>query len=133
MIEFIRIFESYYLYEVEIMKTKLASRGIESYIKNEFINNVALMPVNQFYILYVKSKILNWRKVLLMKMIPSTNKFFNHSSVDILLALFQLPTSNSQLPSSIIHLPTPHFHLPTSNIFSLSLRSEILKHIPNEY
>lgn len=56
MLEFVRIFESYYLYEVEIMKTKLASRGIESYIKNEFINNVALMPVNQFYILYVKSE-----------------------------------------------------------------------------
>jgi len=56
MLEFVRIFESYYLYEVEIMKTKLASRGIESYVKNEFINNVALMPVNQFYILYVKSE-----------------------------------------------------------------------------
>ena len=55
-IEFIRVFESYYLYEVEIMKTKLASRGIESYLKNEFINNVALMPVNQFYILYVKQE-----------------------------------------------------------------------------
>ncbi len=56
MLEFVPIFESYYLYEVEIMKTKLASRGIESYVKNEFINNVALMPVNQFYILYVKSE-----------------------------------------------------------------------------
>lgn len=53
MPNFIRIFESYYLFEVEIMKSKLASRGIESYIKNEFTNNVALMPVNQFYILYV--------------------------------------------------------------------------------
>ena len=53
MSDFIRIFESYYLFEVEIMKSKLASRGIESFIKNEFINNVALMPVNQFYILYV--------------------------------------------------------------------------------
>lgn len=55
-IEFIRIFESYYLFEVEIMKSKLASRGIESYIKNNFINNVVLMPVNQFYILYVNQK-----------------------------------------------------------------------------
>lgn len=56
MIQFTRIFESYFLYEVEIRKAKLASEGIESYIKNEFINNVALMPVNQFYILYVNAE-----------------------------------------------------------------------------
>ena len=56
MINFTRIFESYYLYEVEIRKARLASEGIESYIKNEFINNVALMPVNQFYILYVNTE-----------------------------------------------------------------------------
>lgn len=56
MINFTRIFESYYLYEVEIRKARLASEGIESYIKNEFINNVALMPVNQFYILYVNAE-----------------------------------------------------------------------------
>ncbi len=53
MEDFVRIFESYYLFEVEIRRAKLADSGIDSYIKNEFINNVALMPVNQFYILYV--------------------------------------------------------------------------------
>lgn len=56
MADFIRVFESYYLYEVEIIHSKLASRGIESYVKNNFTNNVTLMPVNQFYILYVNDK-----------------------------------------------------------------------------
>ncbi|MDY3318466.1 DUF2007 domain-containing protein [Riemerella anatipestifer] len=49
----IKIFESGFLYEVEIMKSKLSSEGIESYIKNEYVNNVAVMPVNQNYILVV--------------------------------------------------------------------------------
>lgn len=53
MVEFVRVYESYYLYQVEIVKSKLASENIESYIKNEFLNNIVLMPVNQFYILYV--------------------------------------------------------------------------------
>ncbi len=53
---FIRIFESYYLFEVEIRKGKLAAAGLESYIKNDLINNVALMPVNQFFILFVDEK-----------------------------------------------------------------------------
>ncbi|WP_367997944.1 hypothetical protein [Riemerella columbina] len=41
----IRIYESSYLYEIEIIKTKLASEGIESYIQNEYVNNVAVMPI----------------------------------------------------------------------------------------
>ncbi|MDY3382122.1 DUF2007 domain-containing protein [Riemerella anatipestifer] len=49
----VKIFESGFLYEVEIMKSKLLSEGIESYIKNEYVNNVAVMPVNQNYILMV--------------------------------------------------------------------------------
>ncbi|MDR7694995.1 putative signal transducing protein [Riemerella anatipestifer] len=49
----VKIFESGFLYEVEIMKSKLLSEGIESYIKNEYVNNVAVMPVNQNYILVV--------------------------------------------------------------------------------
>ncbi|AIH03294.1 hypothetical protein M949_2128 [Riemerella anatipestifer CH3] len=49
----VKIFESGFLYEVEIMKSKLSSEGIESYIKNEYVNNVAVMPVNQNYILVV--------------------------------------------------------------------------------
>ena len=56
MADFIRVFESYYLYEVEIMHAKLASRGIQSFLKNNFTNNVTLMPVNQFYILFVEEK-----------------------------------------------------------------------------
>ncbi|MCL1664948.1 DUF2007 domain-containing protein [Elizabethkingia ursingii] len=35
------------------MKGKLAANGIESYVKNEFVNNLSVMPVNQDYILYV--------------------------------------------------------------------------------
>ncbi|MDY3528732.1 DUF2007 domain-containing protein [Riemerella anatipestifer] len=49
----VKIFESGFLYEVEIVKSKLSSEGIESYIKNEYVNNVAVMPVNQNYILVV--------------------------------------------------------------------------------
>ncbi|MBO4232849.1 DUF2007 domain-containing protein [Riemerella anatipestifer] len=49
----VKIFESGFLYGVEIMKSKLSSEGIESYIKNEYVNNVAVMPVNQNYILVV--------------------------------------------------------------------------------
>lgn len=39
----VKIFESGFLYEVEIMKSKLSSEGIESYIKNEYVNNVAVI------------------------------------------------------------------------------------------
>lgn len=56
MSEFIRVFESYHLFEVEIIKAKLNSRGIESFVKNDFTNNITLMPINQFYILYVKAE-----------------------------------------------------------------------------
>ncbi|AQX10611.1 putative signal transducing protein [Elizabethkingia occulta] len=51
--EFIRIYQSNILFQVEIMKGKLAANGIESYVKNEFVNNLSVMPVNQDYILYV--------------------------------------------------------------------------------
>lgn len=53
MEEFIRVYQSNILFQVEIMKGKLAANGIESFIKNEFVNNLAVMPVNQDYILYV--------------------------------------------------------------------------------
>ncbi|PUB34749.1 putative signal transducing protein [Elizabethkingia sp. YR214] len=53
MEEFIRIYQSNILFQVEIMKGKLAANGIESYVKNEFVNNLSVMPVNQDYILYV--------------------------------------------------------------------------------
>jgi len=51
--EFIRIYQLNILFQVEIMKGKLAANGIESYVKNEFVNNLSVMPVNQDYILYV--------------------------------------------------------------------------------
>ena len=47
------ILQSSYLYEIELAKTKLASRGIPSYIKNELVNNVVVMSVSQNYFLLV--------------------------------------------------------------------------------
>ncbi|HFK5598222.1 TPA: DUF2007 domain-containing protein, partial [Elizabethkingia anophelis] len=41
------------LFQVEIVKGKLAANGIESFVKNEFVNNFSVMPINQDYILYV--------------------------------------------------------------------------------
>ncbi|MCQ4156279.1 hypothetical protein PG294_11780 [Riemerella anatipestifer] len=39
----VKIFDSGFLYEVEIMKSKLLSEGIESYIKNEYVNPLCIM------------------------------------------------------------------------------------------
>lgn len=50
------LLKTIYLYEVQIAQTKLESRGIASYIKNEFVNNVAVMPVAENYILVVDEK-----------------------------------------------------------------------------
>ncbi|USL95233.1 DUF2007 domain-containing protein [Riemerella anatipestifer] len=61
----VKIFESGFLYEVEIMKSKLSSEGIESYIKNEYVNNVAVMPVNQNYILVVDESLADQAKEIL--------------------------------------------------------------------
>ncbi len=47
------LLKTLYLYEVQIAQTKLESRGIPSYIRNEFVNNVAVMPVAENYILMV--------------------------------------------------------------------------------
>ncbi|HFK5506852.1 putative signal transducing protein [Elizabethkingia anophelis] len=51
--EFIRVYQSNILFQVEIVKGKLAANGIESFVKNEFVNNFSVMPINQNYILYV--------------------------------------------------------------------------------
>ncbi|MCT3788744.1 DUF2007 domain-containing protein [Elizabethkingia anophelis] len=51
--EFIRVYQSNILFQVEIVKGKLAANGIESFVKNEFVNNFPVMPINQNYILYV--------------------------------------------------------------------------------
>ncbi|MCT3761452.1 putative signal transducing protein [Elizabethkingia anophelis] len=51
--EFIRVYQSNILFQVEIVKGKLAANDIESFVKNEFVNNFSVMPINQDYILYV--------------------------------------------------------------------------------
>lgn len=56
MSELVSIFQSSYLYEIEIAKTKLESREIPSYIKNEFVNNIAVFPISQNYYLMVSQR-----------------------------------------------------------------------------
>lgn len=56
MSELVSIFQSSYLYEIELAKTKLASRDIPSYIKNEFVNNIAVFPISQNYYLQVSER-----------------------------------------------------------------------------
>ena len=41
---------------IEILKAKLASEGINSYLKNEYVNNVVVMPINQDYFLLVSDE-----------------------------------------------------------------------------
>lgn len=52
----IPVFQSSYLYEIELAKTKLASRDIPSYIKNEYVNNIAVFPISQNYFLLVNER-----------------------------------------------------------------------------
>lgn len=61
------ILKSIYLFEVQIAQTKLESRGIPSYIKNEFVNNVAVMPVAENYILVVNEKDVEKALVILQE------------------------------------------------------------------
>ena len=56
MSELIPIFQSSYLYEIEVAKTKLASRDIPSFIKNEYVNNIAVFPISQNYYLLVSER-----------------------------------------------------------------------------
>ena len=56
MSELVPVFQSSYLYEIELAKTKLASRDIPSYIKNEFVNNIAVFPISQNYFLLVNER-----------------------------------------------------------------------------
>ncbi len=56
MSELVSVLQSSYLYEVELAKSKLASRDIPSYIKNEFVNNVAVFPISQNYVLVVSER-----------------------------------------------------------------------------
>ena len=50
------VFQSSYLYEIELAKTKLASRDIPSYIKNEYVNNITVFPMSQNYYLLVSER-----------------------------------------------------------------------------
>lgn len=56
MSELVVIFQSSYLYEIEIAKTKLESREIPSYIKNEYVNNIAVFPISQNYYLLINKR-----------------------------------------------------------------------------
>lgn len=56
MSELVSIIQSSYLYEIELAKSKLASREIPSYIKNEYVNNVAVLPIAQNYYLMVSER-----------------------------------------------------------------------------
>lgn len=55
MAEFTMIFESSYLYELQVKKSRLESEGIFSYIKNEYVNNVAVMSLTELYQLWVNT------------------------------------------------------------------------------
>jgi hypothetical protein len=65
MSELVPIFQSSYLYEIEVAKTKLASRDIPSYIKNEFVNNIAVFPISQNYYLLVSERDFDGAKKIL--------------------------------------------------------------------
>lgn len=56
MSELVPVFQSSYLYEIELAKTKLASREIPSHIKNEYVNNIAVFPISQNYFLLVNER-----------------------------------------------------------------------------
>ncbi|MCP2038580.1 MULTISPECIES: DUF2007 domain-containing protein [Chryseobacterium group] len=56
MSELVPVFQSSYLYEIELAKTKLASRDIPSHIKNEYVNNIAVFPISQNYFLLVNER-----------------------------------------------------------------------------
>ena len=61
------VFQSSYLYEIELAKTKLASRDIPSYIKNEYVNNIAVFPISQNYFLLVNQRDLEVAQQILQE------------------------------------------------------------------
>ncbi|MBV2165655.1 MAG: DUF2007 domain-containing protein [Kaistella sp.] len=61
------VFQSSYLYEIELAKTKLASRDIPSYIKNEYVNNIAVFPISQNYFLLVNERDLEIARQILQE------------------------------------------------------------------
>ena len=67
MSELVPVFQSSYLYEIELAKTKLASRNIPSYIKNEYVNNIAVFPISQNYYLMVSERDLAEAEAILQE------------------------------------------------------------------
>ena len=47
------VLQSSYLYAIELAKSKLQAHEIPAYIKNEFVNNIAVFPISQNYYLLV--------------------------------------------------------------------------------
>ena len=70
MSELVPVFQSSYLYEIELAKTKLASREIPSHIKNEYVNNIAVFPISQNYFLLVNERDLEEA----LKILEETNE-----------------------------------------------------------
>ncbi|MGZ5209448.1 MAG: putative signal transducing protein [Kaistella sp.] len=70
MSELVPVFQSSYLYEIELAKTKLASRDIPSHIKNEYVNNIAVFPISQNYFLLVNERDLEEA----LKILQETNE-----------------------------------------------------------
>lgn len=77
MSELTPILKSVYLYEIELAKSKLASRQIPSYIKNEFVNQVAVFPVSQNYILLVNENDLEIARSILSEIFEEVNSLEN--------------------------------------------------------
>ena len=67
MSELVPIIQSSYLYEIELAKSKLASREIPSYIKNEYVNNIAVFPISQNYFLLVSERDFNEAQKILQE------------------------------------------------------------------
>ena len=67
MSELVPVFQSSYLYEIELAKTKLASRDIPSYIKNEYVSNIAVFPISQNYFLLVNQRDLEVAQQILQE------------------------------------------------------------------
>ncbi len=67
MSELVAVFQSSYLYEIELAKSKLASREIPGYIKNEYVNNIAVFPISQNYFLLVSERDFNEAEKILQE------------------------------------------------------------------
>lgn len=67
MSDLVPVFQSSYLFEIEVAKAKLASREIASFIKNEYVNNVAVVPITQNYYLLVNTNDFEAAEIVLQE------------------------------------------------------------------